>query len=53
MRVNNLLDEERAWPSGYSYPYLVRTGGVDRLEGIPYYYPLAPRHVVASLELRF
>lgn len=53
VRVNNLLDEDRAWPSGYSYPYLVRAGGVDRVEGVPYYYPLAPRHVVASLELRF
>lgn len=53
LRVNNLLDEERAWPSGYSYPYLVRAGGIDRLEGVPYYYPLAPRHLVASLELRF
>ena len=53
VRVNNLLDEQRAWPSGYSYPYLVRAGGAQRLEGVPYYYPLAPRHVVASLELRF
>ncbi len=53
LRVNNLLDERRAWPSGYSYPYLVRGAGGDRLEGTPYFYPLAPRHVVAALELRF
>jgi iron complex outermembrane receptor protein len=53
VRVNNLLDEDRAWPSGYSYPYLVRDAAGERLEGIPYFYPLAPRHLVATLELRF
>ena len=54
IRVNNLLDEERVWASGYSYPYLVRgVDGAERLEGIPYYYPQAPRHVIAALELRF
>jgi len=53
LRVNNLFDERRAWPSGYSYPYLVRGGGGERVEGVPYYYPLAPRHLVAALELRF
>jgi iron complex outermembrane receptor protein len=53
LRINNLLDEDRAWPSGYSYPYFVRDAAGDRLEGTPYFYPLAPRHAVASLELRF
>lgn len=54
LRVENLFDEERAWPSGYSYPFLVADGaGGARLDGIPYFYPLAPRHVVARLELRF
>lgn len=53
LRVNNLLDERRAWPSGYSYPYLVRAGGSEALHGIPYFYPLAPRHLIGALELRF
>jgi len=53
IRVANLLDEERVWASGYSYPYLVRDGGVATLDGIPYFYPQAPRHVVAGLELSF
>jgi len=53
IRVANLLDEERAWASGYSYPYLVRDGGSARLDGIPYFYPQAPRHVVAGLEISF
>ncbi len=54
LRINNLLDENRAWVSGYSYPYLVRdASGTDRREGIPYYYPQAPRHIVAGLELAF
>jgi iron complex outermembrane receptor protein len=53
VRVNNLLDEDRAWPSGYSYPYLVRDAAGERLVTTPYFYPLAPRHAVAALELRF
>lgn len=53
LQVNNLLDERRAWPSGYSYPYLVRGSAGDRLDGIPYYYPMAPRHFVLGLELSF
>ncbi|MCB1008953.1 MAG: TonB-dependent receptor [Acidobacteria bacterium] len=53
VRVANLLDEERVWASGYSYPYLVRDGDAATLDGIPYYYPQAPRHVVAGLEFSF
>lgn len=49
----NLLDERRAWPSGYSYQYLVRDGGGDTLAGTSYYYPLATRGVYATLEVRF
>ena len=54
VQANNVLDDDRAWPSGYSYPYLVEdANGNQRLEGIPYYYPLATRHYLASLALRF
>lgn len=54
LQANNLLDEKNLWPSGYSYPYLVRHGiEGDELTGIPYYYPLAGRHFFAGLELRF
>lgn len=53
LRVANLLDEKRVWASGYSYPYLVRDGDGSRLDGIPYFYPQAPRHVVAGLEFSF
>ncbi len=53
LQVNNLLDRERVWPSGYSYPYLVRSPSGDALGGIPYYYPLAGRHLVAGLEWSF
>ena len=54
LRVINALDEDRAWPSGYGYPYLVReSSGAETLEGQAYYYPLATRHAYASLEFRF
>jgi iron complex outermembrane receptor protein len=53
VQVNNLLDREQVWPSGYSYPFLVRDAGGDELGGIPYYYPLARRHFVAGLEWSF
>jgi outer membrane receptor protein involved in Fe transport len=53
LQINNLLDRSGVWPSGYSYPYLVRGGGGEQLTGIPYYYPLAGRHFVAGLEWRW
>lgn len=50
----NLLDERRALPSGYSYRYITRSAdGSDTRGGIPYYYPLATRSVVAVLDLSF
>lgn len=52
-RVLNLLDERRAWASGYSYPFLVQEGGSRRLDGIPYFYPQAPRHLLVGLSLRW
>jgi len=54
VQATNLLDDDRLWPSGYSYLYFVRGGdGGDALEGIPYYYPLATRSVYVTLDVRF
>ncbi len=50
--VNNLLDSDEQYPSGYSYQFINRDGaGRDSLDGIPFYYPLATRYAVISLEL--
>jgi len=52
--VNNLLDTIDGLPSGYSYQYLIRnSGGQDMLDGTSYFYPLATRNFVVSLELGF
>jgi iron complex outermembrane receptor protein len=54
VQATNLLDEDRAWPSGYSYLYFVRDGaGGETLEGTSYYYPLATRSVYVTLDVRF
>jgi iron complex outermembrane receptor protein len=50
--VNNLLDSDRQYPSGYSYPFIRRDGaGRDSFDGVSYYYPRATRNAVLSLEL--
>lgn len=50
--VNNLLDNLDQYPSGYSYQFLTQDSqGQQFLDGIPYYYPLATRNAVISLEL--
>ena len=52
--VNNVLDNRNQFPGGYSYQFLVRDGaGMDRLDGIPFYYPLATRNFVVSLQFGF
>ena len=52
--VNNLLDDRKQYPGGYSYPFITRdSGGAETIRGIPYYYPLAGRSVQARLELEF
>jgi iron complex outermembrane receptor protein len=54
VQATNLLDDDRLWPSGYSYLYFVRDGaGRDTLEGTAYYYPLATRSVYVTLDVRF
>jgi iron complex outermembrane receptor protein len=50
--VDNVLNDDRLFPSGYSYLYLERdAGGRDIPRGIAYYYPLATRSVFVTLDL--
>jgi len=52
VQVTNLLDNDRVFPSGYSYLYLTRDpAGGETLTTIPYYYPLATRGVFVGLDL--
>ena len=51
VRVNNLLDNRRVFPSGYSYLYVTRDAGQDTPGGIPYYYASATRSVSVTLDL--
>jgi iron complex outermembrane receptor protein len=51
VRLNNLLDNRRIFPSGYSYLYLTRDAGQDTASGIPYYYAAATRSVYVTLDL--
>jgi len=53
VRVNNLLDNRSIRASGYAYQYFQQNaGGGQRLQGIPYYYPLATRSIFATLDFR-
>ena len=49
LQVNNVLDSDEIYPSGYSYPYIA-DGAVT---GIPYYYPQATRSAVVLVDLKF
>jgi iron complex outermembrane receptor protein len=54
VQVNNVLDNRKLWPRGYSYLYANRdAAGAETLAGIPYYYPLATRSAYVSLDLGF
>ncbi len=54
VQVNNVLDNRRLWPRGYSYLYANRdASGAETLAGTPYYYPLATRSAYVSLDLGF
>jgi iron complex outermembrane receptor protein len=53
VQATNLLNDERIWPSGYSYVYFVRDGSRDTLAGTSYYYPQATRSVYVTLDVRF
>jgi len=56
-QVNNVLDNRRMFPNGYSYQYFVADNTLSTagrvLEGTRYYYPLATRSAYVALELRF
>lgn len=49
LQVNNLFDNERIRPSGYSYLYYAG----EELTGTAYYYPQATRNAVVLLDLGF
>jgi iron complex outermembrane receptor protein len=52
--VNNLLDDLEQYPSGYSYQFIVRDpSGPETIDGIPFYYPLAGRNLMAKLAFAF
>jgi outer membrane receptor protein involved in Fe transport len=54
LQVDNVLDSRGIWPSGYSYLFLTReASGSEAAQGIPYYYPMATRSVLAFLDLSF
>ncbi|NHZ73305.1 MAG: TonB-dependent receptor plug domain-containing protein, partial [Nitrospirae bacterium] len=50
--INNLFDNDDQYPSGYSYQFINQgSTGQQTLDGIPFYYPLATRNAVLTLEL--
>jgi iron complex outermembrane recepter protein len=49
LQVNNILNENRVFPSGYSYQFITPGGTID---GISYYYPQATRNAVIMLRTR-
>ena len=50
--INNLFDNLDQFPSGYSYQFLIQDpAGQTTLDGIPFFYPLASRNVVLTLDL--
>ena len=55
VQVNNVFDNRRIFPSGYSYQYFVSGPNPSdlTLEGTRYYYPQATRNFYVGLELRF
>ena len=54
VQATNLLNNERLWPSGYSYLYFQRDAlGRDDLQGTSFFYPLATRSVYVTLDVTF
>lgn len=54
VQVTNILDDDRIWPSGYSYQFFVAGGGGQLTPaGSSYYYPLATRSVYVTLDVTF
>lgn len=50
LQVNNVLNNRRIYPSGYSYQFMDTAGTID---GVRYYYPQAARHAVLTLDVAF
>ncbi len=51
--VNNVLDTVDQYPSGYSWQYITRdAGGSDSFGGTPFYYPLATRNFIVTLDFK-
>jgi iron complex outermembrane receptor protein len=49
--VTNLLDTADQYPGGYSWQFITRSeSGGETLDGIPYYYPLANRNFIVTLD---
>ncbi|MEE4272917.1 MAG: TonB-dependent receptor [Thermoanaerobaculales bacterium] len=48
--VNNVLDKVDQYPGGYSWQYISREPNGDELVGIPYYYPLATRNIMLTVD---
>lgn len=52
VQADNLLDNGRIWPSGYSYLYFVRgAAGDETLFGTSYFYPQARRNFYVTLDV--
>ncbi len=50
--INNALDSTEQFGSGYSYQFLLEdSAGARSLDGIRYFYPLATRNAIVSLEI--
>lgn len=48
LQVNNVLNNKRVFPSGYSYLFLTPT----KIDGIAYYYPQATRNAMVMVDFR-
>jgi len=48
LRVNNVFNRERVYPSGYSYLFITRPS--NAIDGISYFYPQANRHAIMTLD---
>ncbi|HWW60951.1 MAG TPA: TonB-dependent receptor, partial [Thermoanaerobaculia bacterium] len=53
LQVNNVLNNDRVYPSGYSYQFLTRDAAGDTPGGIAYYYPQATRNAMVTLKVGF
>lgn len=53
LHLNNVLDKEDLYPSGFSYLFFTRDAlGRETDGGIPFYYPLARRNVIVTLDFK-